>query len=480
MPEEEDGSAADSGWSRWWFILLGVALLLVAFGAYRAIRIAMVRNKREALRAEGYPVTLEELNEWYRKPPPEENAAPVYRKALSALKDLPEEDREKVPFVMGAQPPPPGAAPSPEAAKAAREHLARNERALQLAHEAAGLERCRYPVDLRDGFATNLPHLQKLRSLARLLGLRALMAATQGQPARAARAVKTSIAAAESLKEEPLIVSQLARMACLGISWDSLRHAMTRVRMTGDDLGALGKALKEAGDGSADALKRGLIGDLCILQGENLEALLRMTGSVPTSTSGQLFGPDWGWSGQLLFYRLAGMKGRDRLTLLEQYEKIEKLFKKPPPKQIAAAEAIERRVGAHGGSGADWMNLLVAMGFPAVPRAVVAHLRTVVLLRAARAATAVERFRREQGRLPDDLSELTPDYLQEVPKDPFDGKPLRYKKVDRGYLIYSIGDDGKDDGGKSGQFRVRPDVTFRVAPLPGQTDKRAGDGGGDE
>ena len=34
---------------------------------------------------------------------------------------------------------------------------------------------------------------------------------------------------------------------------------------------------------------------------------------------------------------------------------------------------------------------------------------------------------------------LVPVYLPAVPPDPWNGKPLRYKKLARGYVIYSVG-----------------------------------------
>ena len=41
-----------------------------------------------------------------------------------------------------------------------------------------------------------------------------------------------------------------------------------------------------------------------------------------------------------------------------------------------------------------------------------------------------------------------PLYLNAVPADPFDGQPLRFKRLSKGYVIYSVGSDGRDDGGK--------------------------------
>jgi hypothetical protein len=68
--------------------------------------------------------------------------------------------------------------------------------------------------------------------------------------------------------------------------------------------------------------------------------------------------------------------------------------------------------------------------------------------RLARTALAVERFRLAHGRLPESLGELVPEFLPVVPADPFDGQPLRYRVLSKGYMVYSVGDDGHDDGGR--------------------------------
>ncbi|MEO6908005.1 MAG: type II secretion system protein GspG, partial [Abditibacteriaceae bacterium] len=55
----------------------------------------------------------------------------------------------------------------------------------------------------------------------------------------------------------------------------------------------------------------------------------------------------------------------------------------------------------------------------------------------------------EHGKYPETLTALTPDYLQNLPDDPFAAnQPLRYKTNNKAYTLYSIGPDGKDDGGK--------------------------------
>jgi hypothetical protein len=60
---------------------------------------------------------------------------------------------------------------------------------------------------------------------------------------------------------------------------------------------------------------------------------------------------------------------------------------------------------------------------------------------------------------------LIPEFLDKVPTDPYDGKPLRYRRLDDGVVVYSIGRDGKDDGGKldrNDQLRAGIDFGFQL------------------
>jgi hypothetical protein len=61
---------------------------------------------------------------------------------------------------------------------------------------------------------------------------------------------------------------------------------------------------------------------------------------------------------------------------------------------------------------------------------------------------ALEVFRREHGKFPENLSALVPQLLPEVPADRITGEPVRFRIVDSQPLIYSVGADRKDDGGR--------------------------------
>ncbi len=64
------------------------------------------------------------------------------------------------------------------------------------------------------------------------------------------------------------------------------------------------------------------------------------------------------------------------------------------------------------------------------------------------AAIALKRYQLKSSYYPTSLSQLVPGFLSAVPLDPVDGNPLRYRLNANGaYLLYSVGSNGKDDGG---------------------------------
>lgn len=70
--------------------------------------------------------------------------------------------------------------------------------------------------------------------------------------------------------------------------------------------------------------------------------------------------------------------------------------------------------------------------------------------RAAQVLLAATRARLANGALPEATETLVPEFLMTLPQDPFleDG-PLVAKIDGDGWLVYSVGPNGKDDGGPS-------------------------------
>jgi hypothetical protein len=88
---------------------------------------------------------------------------------------------------------------------------------------------------------------------------------------------------------------------------------------------------------------------------------------------------------------------------------------------------------------------------------------------------ALREFRMATGELPETLDELVPGFLSRLPVDYGDGGVLRYTPRDGEFVLYSVGWNGVDDGGRSdvrsNRFgRKEPDIVFAVLPGGVETD----------
>jgi hypothetical protein len=73
-------------------------------------------------------------------------------------------------------------------------------------------------------------------------------------------------------------------------------------------------------------------------------------------------------------------------------------------------------------------------------------------------ALAFGAYRSEHGRYPASLDELMPKYLDRVATDPCGSGPYLYRRMDEGFLLYSVGVDGVDDTGpRPASVGVSPD-----------------------
>src|SRR5439155_15699761 len=89
----------------------------------------------------------------------------------------------------------------------------------------------------------------------------------------------------------------------------------------------------------------------------------------------------------------------------------------------------------------------------------------IPFLRCAIVAVAAERYRLANGRWPETLAAVIPAYLSKIPIDPFDGQPLRYRRLKDGVIIYTIGEDQKDNGGQRVRIKAGApdtDVGFQL------------------
>ncbi|MGY8651125.1 MAG: hypothetical protein ACKVKM_10030, partial [Verrucomicrobiia bacterium] len=87
---------------------------------------------------------------------------------------------------------------------------------------------CRYDIKYEAHFAALLPHLGPLRNFVKSFTLRALAHLANDDPKAALADIRMCLFLAESIRDEPTLISQLVRIACLQIAiqpvWEGLKE----------------------------------------------------------------------------------------------------------------------------------------------------------------------------------------------------------------------------------------------------------------
>jgi hypothetical protein len=91
---------------------------------------------------------------------------------------------------------------------------------------------------------------------------------------------------------------------------------------------------------------------------------------------------------------------------------------------------------------------MTAYLLPGISKAIENVEKTRMRHTTALVAIAATEFRVAHDSLPEKADSLVPDFLPCLPKDAFlDTSRIRYLRKDDGVAIYSVGPNGKDDGG---------------------------------
>jgi len=432
-----------------------IALLIIIVAGFAFLRLSLkskLRAKLDTISAAGYPVTWAELDGWYAIPESAENGADYIIDAFSHYHKLDAGEEFELTPVVGSAELPPRTEPLAEETKAlVTQYLVDNQQALELLHKGAAIEHSRYPIDLSMGFAA-LPDFSNIRTAARLLKLEAALHAENAEPQSAARSITSTFGLARSLSKEPLLLSQLVRIACQGLAISALEHAINRTEFTDEQLVNLSRVLNNAEDHSA--MTRAFAGERCVGVSIFKAPASQVVPLVGGSSRPGMF--------SIALYKFAGLADTDAITYLDLMEDYIETTQLPPHQRQSAVDAINAKIDK-----IPKIHILLRAFMPALSRVTMIDIRAIAQLRTARVALAIERYRLATGSFPDALSDLAPTYLDGVPKDPFDDKELRYKKLETGFVIYSIGEDGTDDGGKEKPRKpLRPsgpvDVTFII------------------
>jgi hypothetical protein len=437
-----------------------VGLLLLLFVSFRVTGSLKLKKQLKVLRDQGYPVTLEELDRWYNIPEGAKNAGDVYTAAFSNYVEWDNDAQRALPVIGKASLPGRTEALDDSTRQLVEKFLSDNKKTLELLHEAASIEHCRNPIDLTKGPVDIIerpgspaPWVEDMLASRRLLRLETLSHCENQEPDKALKSIRANFALAEFIGA-PLLIHRFFHNSVQSGTYKSIERILNRMQLTDEQLLSLSAWIKESR--SDDGYMKALVGERCI-------ALSVFQGPVGQATEQMGAGKGKVPILMLGFWRMLGLHYRDALGYIGLMQEYIDAMELPSDERLLVFNSIQEDVdsGKRGG-------LLTRLLWPALARILERETRCTAEARAAQTALAVERYRLAQGNLPESLENLVPAYMEVVPKDPFDGRRLRYFMRESGFVVYSVGDDLTDNGGAEQDSKKRDrrgkmlpwDITF--------------------
>jgi hypothetical protein len=322
---------------------------------------------------------------------------------------------------------------------------------LRLIEEGASRPACWREADYRKGAEVQLPHLTHCRAISRILAAKARLEAERGISKEAWETLVIGFKHAEGLRTEPWLISQLVRLAQDGLMLDALEKICRIAPVDEAKARELDAFLMEIED-PAPLVKsmdceRVVFGDWVFRKiKKEPEAFFAFF-----SYEYIFFDPPTYISvlGHLLAY--SPLLPGDEARYIERLHAFARLMPLPYWKARSELEGMEEQATPKGFIVAR--NIEQSLG-PVVRKGACAQAKC----RLARIALATLLWKQSKGVYPVSLSDIPIGNLE----DPFTGKPFIYRTEEKGFVLYSIGANGKDDGGKVSKFSDEGDIVWRM------------------
>jgi hypothetical protein len=441
-------------------ILTTVGVVIVMLGVTYAIAVAVsaaqLRRAYAEIEKAGRPMRAAEVIP--PTVPDAENGALLYQSAALLLRAQPapfkepdQRHKDLLGYINALCSRPAKAPLDPNESAELQELLAQDvvTRALDLVHEGTLRPAYRFEHDYTNGLQLN-PFLSDLQGLARVLGARARLESDSGRVAPAWELAQSQLKFSDALRQEPVFVSQLLRLATIRLSCETIQELCRCAPPDRQQSRALAGLLQAMDDNrplvlAADG-ERLLIGEwLYNMPKRQLHEALRKEGLREGSLPGLL---DWP-----MFHRVTFRPNflADHAAYLKHTYESVRIFQSP----YSHEDRKEPETGR--------CRLSSILMF-AVWRIKAIHLETAARMRITRSGLALLEHKQMHGTFPPSLEALGLEGLA----DPFIDQPLRYRADGDGFVVYSVGQDLKDDGGNARQPKQKTDFDivwqFRGGP----------------
>jgi hypothetical protein len=375
-----------------------------------------------------------------------QNAAVTYRKAFTALGLNSTRPAEWTEYDRSAF----------DADKEMQEFVGSRQRGLALLREAAAMPQASFDRDLSGDTSPVdilVPELPLLREGAKLLAYDALARAGRGDAKGAIDDVAAIFGIARHIRY-PLLIDVLTAAAVERTGAKVLEDVLAVAPPKPEDLAKLTAA---AGEPFREHLRR----TFAMEEAWGMAAIAMIaTGRAGGSADIAAVTPMDKFGEAMLdsaVYRVFFLE-EDLAAYRRHMRTMRDNAAQPGPAMLDGFDKHDQAIRSTRGGG-----VLAGLLLPAAWRVAYAALDGDAGRGLARLAAGCAAYKAKHGKYPEKPAELVPEFLPEVPADPYDGRPLRLKRADGGLVLYSLGRDRKDDGGRPEDDKKESgDLVFRL------------------
>lgn len=328
--------------------------------------------------------------------------------------------------------------------------LSKDALTLEQLREAARRPQARFWINYDAGFRALFSHLPKVKGCVRYLTLHAIAAMADGQSEVAFNDVLLALHVTDSIKDEPILISQLVNIACAQISLVAIWEGLADHRWTDPQLAEIDGVLARL-----DFLKRYQLG----MRGER-NFCFAFVDEVRTTRDWDTYFSDPENPVAQSFldntfgntaFRLVpgGWFDQNKLSLARMH--LEFVLPSADVQHRTVSPTATHRLNSDLNASClryGPFNMFAPMLIPALSKAVQKSALAQANTDLARVAIALERHRLAQGIFPESLDALQPRFIARLPHDVINGRSLTYRRTGDGqFLLYSVGWNETDDGG---------------------------------
>jgi len=355
-----------------------------------------------------------------------------------------------------------------------------SEPALELLRRTIEQPHFDFALDYKQGMTLIIPHLMTMRKSTQLLSAAALCDLHRHDSASAVTNTRAMLALIKGWKEDRLVISEMVRNLIAGFTYPVTWELFQSPDLSEEQLAAVQRDWAEIDflqtTELAFQMERAYVSqNAAKLRTSNspFSSFTLHSGSGSSGGSG-----DWwdqladrsqaAWRGTKLKTKetlwkvslsysdeLRALKGQQATVEAVRQIQTNNFFHDALQEQKEKFKALGLGLGQDGDSylwdkdPADFdPRSLLSQGVSFLSRFLERLMRLETSRQLAITALALKRYHLRHASYPSELSALVPDFLAAVPRDPVDGKPLRYRlNPDGTFLLYSIGENATDDGG---------------------------------